>query len=80
MHAQPDGAAPPPSDLDGAAASFARVRPRLFGIAHRMLGGVADAEDVVPDVWVKWQVHDRDAVRDETAFLVTMATRPAINA
>lgn len=80
MHVQPDGAAPPPSDLDGAAASFARVRPRLFGIAYRMLGGVADAEDVVQDVWVKWQVHDRDAVRDETAFLVTMATRLAINA
>jgi RNA polymerase sigma-70 factor (ECF subfamily) len=59
---------------------FARVRPRLFGIAYRMLGSVADAEDIVQDVWVKWQAHDHASVRDTTGFLVTMATRLAINA
>ena len=38
------------------ATEFQRIRPRLFAIAYRMLGRVADAEDVVQDVWVRWQV------------------------
>ncbi|WP_037062949.1 RNA polymerase sigma-70 factor [Pseudonocardia acaciae] len=67
-------------DLVTVAGDFARVRPRLFGIAYRMLGGIADAEDVVQDVWVRWQAHDRASVRDATGFLVTMTTRLAINA
>ena len=41
--------------LDAAAETFAAVRPRLFGIAYRMLGTVADAEDIVQDTWVRWQ-------------------------
>jgi RNA polymerase sigma-70 factor (ECF subfamily) len=77
-----DEGSPPGHDggLDDVAADFALVRPRLFGIAYRMLGGVADAEDIVQDVWVKWQAHDRTVVRDATAFLVTMTTRLSINA
>ena len=55
------------------------VRPRLFGIAYRMLGSAAEAEDVVQDVWVRWQTADRSLVRDAAAFLVTTATRLAIN-
>jgi RNA polymerase sigma-70 factor, ECF subfamily len=76
------GCAPPVpgGGLDEWAADFAQVRPRLFGIAYRMLGSVVDAEDIVQDVWVKWQVYDRASVRDATAFLVTMTTRLAINA
>ncbi len=35
-------------------AVFDQVRPRLFGIAYRMLGSVADAEDVVQDAWPRW--------------------------
>jgi RNA polymerase sigma-70 factor (ECF subfamily) len=70
----------PDGGLDQVAEDFALVRPRLFGIAYRMLGSVADAEDIVQDVWVKWQAQDRDSVRDATAFLVTMTTRLAINA
>ena len=35
------------------------VRPRLFGIAYRMLGSAAEAEDIVQDVWVRWQTTDR---------------------
>jgi RNA polymerase sigma-70 factor (ECF subfamily) len=65
---------------DGGLAEFAQVRPRLFGIAYRMLGNVADAEDIVQDAWVKWQAYDRADVRDSAAFLVTMTTRLAINA
>lgn len=66
-------------DLDTAAATFAAVRPRLFGIAYRMLGTVADAEDIVQDTWERWQRTDRSAVREPAAFLATAATRLAIN-
>ena len=65
--------------LDRAQTVFAELRPRLFGIAYQMLGGVAEAEDIVQDAWVKWQTADRAAVRDPAGFLVTMTTRLAIN-
>jgi RNA polymerase sigma-70 factor (ECF subfamily) len=44
-----------------------------------MLGSAAEAEDVVQDVWLRWQTTDRCVVRDAAAFLVTTATRLAIN-
>jgi len=59
--------------------AFMRVRPRLFGIAYRMLGSAAEAEDIVQDVWVRWQTADRRLVRDAAAFLATTTTRLAIN-
>lgn len=63
-----------------AGAAFESVRSRLFGIAYRMLGRAADAEDVVQDVWVCWLGADRATVRDPVAFLVTITRRVAINA
>jgi RNA polymerase sigma-70 factor (ECF subfamily) len=65
--------------LDQAVSIFLGVRPRLFGIAYRMLGTVAEAEDVVQDTWLRWQATDRSVVQDATAFLVTTTTRLAIN-
>ena len=65
-------------DDDGLSA-FLSVRPRLFGIAYRMLGSAAEAEAIVQDVWVRWQTTDRSLVRDAAAFLVTTTTRLAIN-
>jgi RNA polymerase sigma factor (sigma-70 family) len=62
-----------------AAADFENLRSRLFGIAYQMLGGAADAEDVVQEVWVRWQGADRAQVRDRVAFLVTVTTRVALN-
>ena len=53
------------------------VRPRLFGIAYRMLHSPAEAEDIVQDVWVRWQRVDRSLVRDAAAFLVTRESLPA---
>ncbi|MGH9372384.1 MAG: sigma factor-like helix-turn-helix DNA-binding protein [Vicinamibacterales bacterium] len=44
-----------------------------------MLRSPAEAEDIVQDVWVRWQTADRSMVRDAAAFLVTTATRLAIN-
>ena len=55
------------------------MRPRLFGIAHRILGGVAEAEDVVQDTWIRWHGTDRRGVRNAAAFLATATTRLAIN-
>ncbi|MCU1440547.1 MAG: family polymerase sigma factor [Rhodoglobus sp.] len=70
----------PQPDIDSAAAEFETVRPKLFGIAYRMLGTVADAEDVVQDAWIRWQGTDRSQVRNPTAFLSTVITRLSINA
>jgi RNA polymerase sigma factor (sigma-70 family) len=67
------------STHDDGLSAFMSARPRLFGIAFRMLGHAADAEDIVQDVWVRWQAVDRSLVRDAAAFLATTATRLAIN-
>ncbi len=72
---------PAPSDLDGPAlAEFLAVRPQLFGLAYRMLGVVAEAEDVVQDAWVRWQGTDRSVVERPAAFLTTVTARLAVNA
>ncbi|MFF3442748.1 RNA polymerase sigma-70 factor [Streptosporangium sp. NPDC002721] len=67
-------------DLEQAAAIFSDARPRLFGIAYRMLGSVGEAEDLVQEVWLRWQTCDRDAVVNPVAFLATVTTRLSINA
>jgi len=59
-------------------ASFERVRPRLFGVAYRVLGSRSEADDVVQDAWIRWQRTDRCQVRDPDAFLITMTTRLAL--
>jgi RNA polymerase sigma-70 factor (ECF subfamily) len=58
---------------------FARVRPRLFGIAYRILKNAADAEDIVQDVWLRWACANRSTVLDPPAFLMTATARLAIN-
>ncbi len=67
------------AELDAAARQFQALRPRLFGIAYRVVGTVAEAEDVVQDVWIKWHGYDRSVVEHPEAFLVTTTTRTAIN-
>jgi len=64
---------------DEGLSDFISVRPRLFGIAYRMLGSAVEAEDVVQDAWMRWQTTDRSAVLNPPAFLVTTTTRLAIN-
>lgn len=58
---------------------FLEVRDRLLGIAGRICGSRAEAEDVVQDAWLRWQLCDREEIRNPTAFLVTATTRLAIN-
>ena len=64
---------------DDGLSAFESARPRLFGIAYRMLGSAAEAEDVVQDTWTRWQSTNRRVVRDPQAFLATTTTRLAIN-
>jgi RNA polymerase sigma-70 factor (ECF subfamily) len=64
---------------EDAAASFDPLRPRLTRIAYRMLGSVADAEDVVQDAFVRWLGTDRASVRAPEAFLRRVVTRLCID-
>ncbi|MGW1544787.1 sigma-70 family RNA polymerase sigma factor [Streptomyces sp. NPDC002309] len=66
-------------DLDEAVAVFMQLRPRLFGIAYRVLGSVFEAEDVVQEAWLRWQKTDHCAVLSPASFLATTTTRLAIN-
>ncbi|VVE11634.1 RNA polymerase sigma-70 factor [Pandoraea fibrosis] len=58
---------------------FERQRPRLYAIAYRMLGTVAEAEDVVQEAWLRWDGTDRLAVENADAWLVTITTRLSID-
>lgn len=65
--------------LDRAAQQFMAARPQLFGIAYRILGTAAEAEDVVQDAWLRWQKTDRSEIKEPAAFLATVTARLAIN-
>lgn len=66
-------------NLDSVAHDFAEFRPRLLGIAYRMLGSAWDAEDVVADAMVRWMRVDRTRIHEPLAFLTTVVTRLAID-
>lgn len=63
------------TDAAAAAERFDPLRPALVRVAYRMLGSVADAEDVVQDAFIRWLGADRDAVREPEAFLRRVVTR-----
>ncbi|WP_405741718.1 RNA polymerase sigma-70 factor [Streptomyces sp. NBC_00028] len=65
--------------LDQATSEFLTARPRLFGIAYRMLGSVVEAEDIVQEAWLRWQNTDHAEIQDPAAFLATVTSRLAIN-
>lgn len=60
---------------EDAAASFDPLRPKLMRVAYRMLGSVADAEDMVQEAFIRWMGADRNAVREPEAFLRRTVTR-----
>ena len=66
---------PAPSTVD----PFTTLRPRLFGIAYRMLGVRADAEDVLQDAWLRWSRTDASTLQSAEAWLVTSVTRLSID-
>lgn len=65
--------------MDEATHTFQRQRRRLQGIAYRMLGSIAEAEEVVQDAWLRWHDADRSTIENAEAWLVTTTTRMAID-
>ena len=59
--------------------AFEAVRARLFGLAYRMLGSRADAEDIVQETYVRWHTAQPGAIENPEAWLVTAATRLSID-
>jgi RNA polymerase sigma-70 factor (ECF subfamily) len=61
--------------MDAMAAEFEAYRPRLFGVAYRMLGSRADAEDVLQDAWLRWHNSPGADIQSPVAWLITTTTR-----
>jgi RNA polymerase sigma-70 factor, ECF subfamily len=61
------------------AANFEPHRRRLLGLAYRMLGSMADAEDAAQEAYLRWHAADRENVSDPKAFLMTITTRICLN-
>jgi RNA polymerase sigma-70 factor (ECF subfamily) len=67
------------TDQSPSLAAFEAVRPRLFGLAYRMLGSRADAEDTVQEAFVRWHQAERDGIESPEAWLVTATSRLALD-
>jgi RNA polymerase sigma-70 factor, ECF subfamily len=59
------------NDLD----LFERERPRLTGLAYRLLGSIADADDVVQEAWLRWNGADQQSIDSAPAWLTTVVSR-----
>ncbi|GIL39460.1 RNA polymerase sigma factor SigJ [Roseiterribacter gracilis] len=64
---------------DSDPARFEELRPRLQRLAYRLLGSVAEAEDVVQDAFLRWAAADRDQIQVDAAWLSTVTTRLALD-
>ena len=65
--------------MDQRTALFNSHRKRLMGVAYRMLGSTADAQDVLQDAWLRWNESDTASLRSAEAWLVTVVTRLSID-
>lgn len=68
-----------PSTGSGPEIVFTEHRSAVFGAAYRVLGSVSDADDVVQEAWLRWSRIDLETVREPRAYLVTTATRLALD-
>lgn len=60
-------------------AVFIHNRPRLLGIAYRLMGSLSDAEDVVQETYLQWQNADHAAINSHQAWLTTVCTRRCLD-
>lgn len=68
------------TDADAAAVvDFENNRDLLFGVAYRVLGSVADAEDIVQESWLRWSRVDTSQIADPRSYLVQVSTRLALD-
>src|SRR5260370_11230757 len=74
-----DGAQPLEPEVPIRLATFDQYRSLLFSVAYRMLGSVADAEDMLQETFIRWQQAPDDDIRSPRAFLVTIISRLSIN-
>ena len=65
--------------MNGSDEIFGAERPRLVGLAYRILASYADAEDVVQEAWIRWQGADHDTIERPAAYLTTITTRLALD-
>lgn len=68
-----------PAGMDRALIIYGSERGRLYGIAYRITGTAADAEEIMQETWIRWQRADRNKINNPAAFLTTTTTRLAIN-
>jgi RNA polymerase sigma-70 factor, ECF subfamily len=61
--------------MNGTAEVFQAHRPRLFGVAYRMLGSRAEAEDLLQEAYLRWHKFATEDIQSPVAFLVTITTR-----
>lgn len=59
--------------------TFEKARPRLLGLAYRILGSRADAEDAVQDTYIKWRLADRSEIQNPGSWLTTICTRRCLD-
>jgi RNA polymerase sigma-70 factor (ECF subfamily) len=67
------------TNVDNKIDLYQRLRPKLFGLAYRLLGSRVDAEDLLQDAWFKWSEADSATIRDAEAWLITVVTRLGID-
>ncbi|HXC33691.1 MAG TPA: RNA polymerase sigma-70 factor [Verrucomicrobiae bacterium] len=77
--ATPEKTMPQPAGDAGRLAAFDQYRGLLFSVAYRMLGSVADAEDMLQETYIRWQQAAQEGIRSPRAFLITIITRLCIN-
>lgn len=66
--------------MDDRSAGFERLRPQLFQVAYGILGGVADAEDVVQEAWLRLRRADGEQIESLRAWLTTVVARLSLDA
>jgi RNA polymerase sigma-70 factor (ECF subfamily) len=69
----------PDASGDARPGDVMRYRPRLLGLAYRMLGDMDDAEDAVQEAYLRWHENDRTDIRSAEAWLVTVVTRISVD-